>query len=145
MRLVRVHRTQAVWEVWAIADEQGRCLVDDLVAIHESDAEAAEMLAILEREVPADGPPVFNKTRCRWLDKGSRVYEFKTWGWRVSWFYDDGAPKFRRRILCVRLFPKGPQKTLEQEKRSAANARSLYLSSKRAGDLEYLPFRGAKE
>ena len=127
MRLVRIGRV--VWDVLAIADESGRSVLDDL-GLTEAEG---RMLATIETDVPLNGPPVGNVTRCK--DVGDDILEFKEWGVRVLWFYDAGEPKIRRRIICTHFCPKLSKKEFQQEKERAKRLRRAYIAAKSAGKL----------
>lgn len=149
MRLVWVGRSPAesVWTVLAIADPGGRSFVDDLRTADPSNHDAGHMLAELERRVPDNGPNFSNKGRCRPLEDG--ILEFKHGAARVLWFYDDGEPKVRWRIICTHLFYKQGQKTPRREIGTAKEHRNRYLEAKANQELivpgvEVLPFRGRR-
>jgi phage-related protein len=126
MRIVRLGR--AVWHVLAIADELGHSLWDELRAADPSDSAAEQMRATLAIDVPRNGPPLMNKTRCRAL--GGGIYEFKEPGLRVLWFYDTG-----RRIVCTHACPKLPKKKLQKEMAKARRIRQDYVVAKKEGRL----------
>ncbi len=103
MRLVRIGRPpgQAVWDVLAVADAQGRTLRDQLLRADPADHDALAMLAMLERNIPDHGPDTRNKNKCKPL--GQDIFEFRRGAIRVLWFY---APRVRRLIICTHHFYK---------------------------------------
>ena len=131
MRLVRIGR--AVWDVVAIADESGHSVWDELEGADPSDRAAERMRATLETDVPMNGPPRTNRTKCR--DLGDGIYEFKEGGWRVLWFYDAGEPVRRRQIVCSHLSPKVAKKEFQQEIARARRMRRDYVMAKLARRL----------
>jgi len=131
MRLVRLGR--AVWDVLAIADELDHSVWDELEGADPSDAAAERMRGTLETEVPLNGPPRMNRTRCR--DLGDEIFEFKEHGWRVLWFYDAGKPVQRRRIVCTHSTPKVSKKEFQPEKAKARRIRNEYVLAKETGSL----------
>ena len=88
MKLVRIGWES--WEVLAVCDPRGRCQVlDFLLGFKESSPAAARgMLALLRRELPAEGPPK-GEPLCKSLGNG--IYELrkqpKGKKLRVVWFY----------------------------------------------------------
>lgn len=131
MRLVRIGRP-AVWDVLAVADEQGYSLWNELEKADPSDGGAEQMRAVLRDHVPRNGPPK-GTSRCRYL--GDDIFEFKEWGVRVLWFHDAGEPVVRRQIVCTHKCPKLPKKKFRQEKAKAVRIRTAYLAAKIAGTL----------
>lgn len=131
MRLVRLG--SAVWDVLAIADEDGGSVRQALHHLRES-AGVERMLAALEYEVPSNGPPTMNTTRCRALGEG--IYEFKEAGVRVLWFYDEGEPVRRRCIICTHSSPKVKKKEFQKEISKARRMREAYLIAKSTGKLK---------
>jgi len=132
MRLVRLGR--AVWDVLAIADKDGGSVRQALHHLRGS-AGVERMLAALEYEVPLNGPPTMNTTRCRTL--GERIYEFKETGVRVLWFYDEGEPVRRRCIICTHSSPKVKKKEFQREISKARRMREAYLIAKSTGKLKW--------
>jgi hypothetical protein len=132
MRLVRMGR--AVWDVLAIADEDGRSVWQVLQNLHEG-AGVERMCVTLEQEVPLNGPPTMNATRCRTLGEG--IYEFKEAGVRVLWFYDEGGPVKRRCIICTHYSPKVKKKEFQKEISKAHRMREAYLIAKSTGKLKW--------
>ncbi|HVT58147.1 MAG TPA: hypothetical protein VHR45_07085 [Thermoanaerobaculia bacterium] len=130
MRLVRIRR--AVWDLLAIADEMRHSVWDELEAADPSDTAAERMRATLETDVPLNGPPLMNRTRCRHL--GGEIYEFKEHGWRVLWFYDT-KPGQRRRIICTHSSPKVSKKEFQPEIARARRIRKEYVAAKATGRL----------
>lgn len=131
MRLVRLGR--AVWDVLAIADEDGGGSVRQ--ALHQLGSAGERMLAALEYEVPLNGPPTMNTTRCRVLGEG--IYEFKETGVRVLWFYDEGEPVRRRCLICTHSSPKVKKKEFQKEIRKANQMREAYLIAKARGKIKW--------
>lgn len=131
MRLVSMGR--AVWHVLAIEDRRGRSVRDDLEAADPSDHGAERMLAALETDVPLNGPPRLNTTRCR--DLGDGIFEFKEHGLRVLWFYDTGEPVRSKRIICTHSSPKVSKKEFQPEIARARRIRREYVAAKLAGKL----------
>jgi hypothetical protein len=129
MRLVRIGR--AVWDVLAILDESANSAWGELEAADPSDSGAERMRITLETEVPLNGPPRMNKTKCRALGDG--IYEFKEPGVRVLWFYDAG-----RTVVCSHVSPKVAKKKFQPEIAKAKRLRDAYLVSKLAGTLKVL-------
>jgi Phage derived protein Gp49-like (DUF891) len=132
MRLVRMGR--AVWDVLAIADEGGGSVWQALRHRGES-AGVERLLVTLEHEVPLNGPPTMNTTRCRALGDG--IYEFKETGVRVLWFYDEGEPVRRRCIICTHYSPKVKKKEFQREIKKAHQMREAYLLAKATGRLRW--------
>jgi len=138
VRLVVVGRS--VWEVLAIADSQGRSLVDEIAEIEPGDYRHAEsMLALIQHSVPMNGPPK-KKLRCR--DLGKDVLEFKHGPERgkkirVLWFYDAGEPVARRRIICTTWSFKRDD-TLAIERETTVRLRREYIAAKGRGALEFI-------
>ena len=130
IRLVRIGRL--VWEVVAIADESGQSVWEDLKGADPGDAAAERMRATLETDIPLNGPPRMNRTRCR--DLGDEIFEFKERGWRVLWFYGTGEP--RRRIICTHSSPKVSKKKFQPEIAKARRIRNTYLQAKAEGTLK---------
>lgn len=131
MRLVGV--AKALYEIVAVADAQGLSVKHSLTADSEVDeAGAGSMLALLEQDVPINGPP-HNRRRCRRL--APKIYEFKTWNRRVLWFWDAGHPPHRRRIVCVLQLPKVKKKVLDQAIGSAERVREAYIDAKTSNRL----------
>jgi hypothetical protein len=124
----------AVWEVLAIADEDGGSVRQALHHLRGS-AGIERMLAALEYEVPLNGPPTMNTTRCRALGEG--IYEFKETGVRVLWFYDEGEPVRRRCIICTHCSPKVKKKEFQKEVKKANQMREAYLIAKATGELKW--------
>lgn len=137
MRLERVKHD--VWDVLAIRDRWGNSVWRELQQADESDVGAEDMRVTLEGEVPLNGPPIMNKSKCRPLGDG--IYEFKAPGLRVLWFYDEGEPKVRRRIICSHAAPKMPKKKFQKEVKRAARFRDEYVTAKAAGKLTIAPRR----
>ena len=132
MRLVWIGH--GVWEVLAIADEQGRSVREELEAADNSgDNVAMRMLATLKTDVPLNGPPLMNRTKCR--DLGDGIYEFKLPGLRVLWFYDTGHPIQRRCIVCTHSSPKVSKKEFQPEIARARRFRDAYVDAKLSGKL----------
>ena len=130
MRLVRIKHE--IWDVQAILDESDNSSAwSELEAADPSDSGAERMRATLETEVPLNGPPRMNKTKCR--DLGGGIYEFKESGVRVLWFYDAG-----KTIVCSHVSPKVPKKKFQQEIKTAKRLRDAYTVSKLAGKLKVL-------
>lgn len=130
MRLVRIRHE--VWDVQAILDESDSSSAwSELEAADPSDSGAERMRATLETEVPLNGPPYMNKTKCRNLGDG--IYEFKEPGVRVLWFYGVG-----KTIVCSHVSPKVPKKKFQQEINKAKRLRDVYTDSKLAGQLKVL-------
>lgn len=149
LSLVRVGRppAEAVWDVLAISDTEGKSFADDLRNADPANHDATNMLAELERRVPDHGPNFTNKTRCRPLR--DNILEFKHGAARVLWFYDAGEPKVRRRIICSHLFYKQGRRTPPHEIEHARKRRARYLEAKARGDLvvpgtTVLSFRGRR-
>src|SRR5262249_28191582 len=126
LRLARLGR--AVWDVVAIEDREGHSVRDELEAADPGNSSAERMLATLETEVPQNGPPRMNRTRCR--DLGDGIFEFKEWGLRVLWFYNTG-----RRIVCTHSCPKLSKKEFQVEKARAQRLRTSYENAKSTGRL----------
>lgn len=132
MRLVRLGR--AVWDVLAIADEEGGSVWQVLQNLREG-AGVERMRVTLEQEVPLNGPPTMNTTRCRALGEG--IYEFKETGVRVLWFYDEGEPVRRRCIICTHYSPKVKTKEFQKEISKARRMREAYLIAKSTGKFKW--------
>lgn len=126
MRLVRIRHE--VWDVLAILDESDNSAWSELETADPSDSGAQRMLITLETEVPLNGPPRMNKTKCR--DLGDGIYEFKEPGVRVLWFYDAG-----RTIVCSHVSPKVAKKKFQSEIATATRLRKEYMASKLARTL----------
>ena len=134
MYLVRLSPAQAgkdggqrpPWDVLAWTDSRGASFVDDLRNAPPKDRDAMGMLAILETDVPLNGPNRANKNKCRPL--GHKIFEFKRGQQRVLWFYDDG-----KCIICTHRFAKKSQKTPPQEIDLAIERRKQYLQAKAEG------------
>lgn len=131
MRLVWIG--SAVWEVLAVADDSGKSVRDELENADPSDTGAERMLATLEMDVPLNGPPFRNRTKCR--DLGDEIYEFKEAGRRVLWFYDAGEPVRRRRIICTHGSLKVSKKEFQPEIARARRLRKEYLTAKQENRL----------
>jgi hypothetical protein len=125
---------RAVWDVLAIADEDGGNVWQALHHLR-GNAGVERMLAALEYEVPLNGPPTMNTTRCRTLGEG--IYEFKETGVRVLWFYDEGEPVRRRCIICTHYSPKVKKKEFQKEISKAYRMREAYLIAKSRGKLKW--------
>lgn len=130
MRLVRIRR--AVYDVVAVADDEGRSFWAALLVTDPSDGGAVQMRAALKEHVPLNGPPR-GKSRCR--NVGDDIWEFKEWGIRVLWFYDAGQPKVAKRIVCTHSCGKLNQKEFQREKKKAIRIRRDYLALKVNGKL----------
>lgn len=140
MHLVRTAReANPVWEVLAVADSRGLTVLDDLDAADPADYGAELMLAALETDVPRNGPPKFNKTRCRRLS--DEIFEFKEHGVRVLWFYDAGEPTTRRRIICSHMCAKLKKRALKGEIEVAERVRKQYIQAKRQDALRLIDRR----
>jgi len=134
MRLVRIRRAVAVYDVVAIADASGGSLWGELKKdADRGDSGAEQMRARLKEKVPREGPPR-GKTRCRYI--GDDIWEFKEWGVRVLWFWDAGFPKVRRRIICTHTCAKVKDAEFQREKAKAVRIRGEYLVAKAAGKLK---------
>ena len=123
MRLVRLRRQ--VWDVLAVADESGRCLVDDLLELSRRGGKdqrtAKRMIALLLEDLPANGP---RGNLSKHLT--DHILEFRRGPkrgkqLRVTYFYGSG----RRVIVCARWFFKR-EKTPPGEIQKAAAIRSEY-------------------
>jgi hypothetical protein len=123
----------AVWDVLAIEDGSGGSVVAKLEGADPSDGGAIQMRARLETEVPLNGPPFKNRRKC--VDLGHEIYELKEWNWRVLWFYDAGAPKARKRIICTHSSNKTSKKEFQPEVLRARRLRDQYLEAKATGQL----------
>jgi len=131
MCLVQIRRT--VWEVVAIEDRFRNSAWTKVEGADPADTGAEQMRAMLEQVVPDSGPPLRNVRRCRKLN--DFIYEFKTFGVRVLWFYDSGEPQMRKRIVCTHATNKLPKKKFQQVLGSATTAREEYLLAKSSGLL----------
>lgn len=138
MRLVWIGK--AVWQVLAIADRRRQSVKDEVEALAASEPTAERMLATLEIDVPLNGPPQHNKTKCNSL--GDDIFELKENQLRVLWFYDAGEPKTRKRIICTHLFTKKTRKTPPEEKRRAVRFRTSFLNAKSTGMLVVPTYKG---
>lgn len=140
MRLVRTAREpDPVWEVLAVEDARGATVLDALEGADPADYGAELMLAALETDVPMNGPPKFNKTRCRLLKDG--ILEFKEHGVRVLWFYDAGEPRARNRIVCSHMCPKLKSRELDIEIAVAKKVRRAYIAAKGQNALKLVDRR----
>jgi phage-related protein len=131
MRLVRLGRV--VWDVIAIAEDNGRHIMDELAAIDPSYKHAETMRVLISEFVPRNGPPRHNELRCKPL--GDDIFEFKAGPkhgkkLRVLWFYDAGHV-----ILCTHSFMKDTAKTPREEKDRAIRMRSAYFEAKNRNAL----------
>jgi hypothetical protein len=122
-----------VWDVLAITEESGGGVWRELQSADLSDGGAERMRATLETDVPLNGPPLMNKTKCR--DLGDEIFEFKEGGWRVLWFYDTGEPVKRRRIICSHASRKIHKKEFQKEITRAVRLRQEYMAAKWARRL----------
>jgi phage-related protein len=128
MRLVRLGR-RAVWDVIALAEDDGRSVWGELEAIDPGYKHAETMRVLISTHVPRNGPPVHNHLRCSSL--GDDIFEFKTGPkrgkkLRVLWFYDEG-----RLIVCTHSFLKDTRTTPPDEKAKAIRMRRAYFDAKR--------------
>ena len=131
MRLVRIRRV--VWDVIAIADDNGHHVMDELAAIDPSYRHAETMRALISEHVPRNGPPRHNELRCKPI--GDDILEFKTGPrrgrkLRVLWFYDEGHV-----IVCTHSLMKDTAKTPREEKDRAIRMRSAYFDAKHRNAL----------
>lgn len=131
MHLVRIRRQ--VWDVLAVADDRGRCLLDDLLEVACPDKEpgrkrdkeqrtAKRMIALLRADLPANGP---RGELSKHLD--DHILELRRGPkhgkqLRITYFYGAG----RRVIVCARWFFKR-EKTPSGEIRWAKKIRERYL------------------
>lgn len=137
MRLVWFGK--AVWQTLAIADRRGQSVKDVMEAAATAGGPAEKMLGNLQTDVPMNGPPTHNKVKCNSLGDG--IFEFKEDQVRVLWFYDEGEPKTRRRIICTHSFAKKTPKTPPEERRRALRLRAQYLSAKASNNLTVTPYK----
>jgi phage-related protein len=132
MKLVRLARKR--WEVLAVCDDRGRCLVLDFLAGLAGTTyqiAAKQMSRLLDVQVPANGPP---KTEPLCKPMGDGLYEFrkqpKGKKLRVFWFYGDGAV-----IVCAVAFIKA-EKTPRSKVAQARLLQERYREAKRARKVE---------
>ena len=147
MRLVRIAR--GVWEVQSVADSRGRCVIEKLVDLAggpEALAAATQagklnadqrmvkrMLAIIQEDVPANGPPRNSQLS---LPLQDNVFEFRI-GWggkkgpvlRVTYFFG----KERKVVVCANVFKKRGE--ARKVKDDAISTRNQYLRDYRDGDI----------
>jgi phage-related protein len=130
---VRIGRK--VWDVLAVGDSQGKCvLLEELAALDESFAASRDkILAFLRYSIPEHGPEKFPMA-CDKIDDD--LSEFIRGRFRVLWFRDGG-----RVIVCTSMFMKKTRRTPESEKRRARNLRSEYLVAKSTGRLRVLDLK----
>lgn len=141
MYLVQVGPTKGrgTWTVLAIADRSGRSFVDELRKADPSDYEALGILAMVERDIPNEGPPRQNTPRSKALGEG--LFELRRGRFRVLWFYDGGANERANAVICSHSFTKKGQRakgTPPQEIAKARKQRKRYIQAKREGVLRLL-------
>ncbi|MFU8780733.1 MAG: type II toxin-antitoxin system RelE/ParE family toxin [Kiritimatiellia bacterium] len=91
--------------------------------LKDNPGEAARVAALLDRTAE-HGPPK-DKTKCRFF-KALQIFELKTRGGvRVMAFWDEG-----RLIVCSHAFMKKSQKTPENQKELALDAKASYFRAK---------------
>jgi phage-related protein len=131
MRLVRLG--WLMWDVIAIAEDNGHSVREELEAIDPGYRHAETMRVLLSESVPRNGPPAHNSLRCGPL--GDDIFEFKAGPergkkLRVLWFYDEG-----RLVVCTHSFMKDRRKTPPDEKARAILMRRTYFDAKRRKTL----------
>ena len=132
MKLVRIARKR--WEVLAVCDNRGKCLVLDFLAGLAGTTyqiAAGQMSRLLDVQVPANGPPK-TEPLCKPLGEG--LYEFrkqpKGKKLRVFWFYGGGAV-----IVCAVALTKA-ERTPRPKVAQALLLQERYREAKRAGKAE---------
>ena len=137
MRLEQIAKN--IWEVLAVLDAEDRCVLNELQNQEPNQQrECDKMLGLILRDVPDNGPRVHNKNFCSPL--GDNTFKFKKGPktgqkLRVAWFYDDGEPAVRRRIICTESYWKGadtPPAVIDRAER----LRLEYIQAKQTGQLE---------
>jgi phage-related protein len=115
-----------VWEVLAVCDSQGNCvLLEELAGLNESFAASRrKILAFLRYSIPHDGPDKLHMYRDK-ID--NELSEFILGRFRVLWFREESG----RVVVCTSMFMKKTQATPEHEKTRARNLRRAYLEAKR--------------
>lgn len=135
MRLVEAGKK--VWEVLAVAfGPNALTVIDELRAMQAEYRHAEEMLALIEEYVPASGPPK-NTHRCSFL--WDDIHQLKVGPkrgkkLRVLWFYDEGLPVVRRRIICTSAFYKRDE-TSRADVKTASDVLAEYIAAKASGKL----------
>ncbi|HVR08731.1 MAG TPA: type II toxin-antitoxin system RelE/ParE family toxin [Thermoanaerobaculia bacterium] len=127
MRLRRVQRTR--WEVLAVCDARGNCLLLDFLAGLEARlaADGRAMLRLLAF-VAEQGPPRNVETSHK---LAGEIWEFITGRLRVLWFYDEG-----RLVVCSNGFVKRTRKTPIAEIDRARASFAAYRAAKKDGTLQ---------
>jgi len=132
MKLVRIARKR--WEVLAVCDDRGKCLVLDFLAGLAGTTyqiAAKQMSRLLDAQVSINGPPK-TEPLCKPLGKG--LYEFrkqpKGKKLRVFWFYGGGAV-----IVCAVALTKA-ERTPQPKVAQALLLQERYREAKRAGKVE---------
>jgi hypothetical protein len=134
--MILQHLASDRFEVWAACDDQGICQVVEMLQSVQSDYPrlAAEMGALLLRQVPEHGPPyddpqrfgrlyddlIYELKGCEYDDPAKRKH--KKVGLRVAFFFDGTS-----RIICTNAFYK-TRRTPPAEKARALRERERYFA-----------------
>lgn len=122
-------RGRGKWAIYYASDERGRYPLKSFVSGLEP-KERNKLEKLFDRTLTERTPN--NREKCHPVKNKPGIYELKSSGARVVFFYDEN-----RVIVCSTGFKKGPDKLLEREADKCVEIRRRYLLAKQINQLSY--------